>query len=78
MKDDAEVALDAAILEAHEREDSALLAKLYGEAADRKRSQGDIDACWFLTTQAYVFALESGHPDSVELHAALKAAGRDE
>lgn len=72
------VALEAAILEAHAQSDPGLLAELYMQAAELKRSAGDMEACWFLTTHAYVFALEAGHPVSDALHLALKAAGRDE
>ncbi len=78
MKEGADSALDEAILAAHEQGDSYLLAELYRQAAENKQRKGDADAYWFLTTCAYVFALEAGHPDAQTLHDLLKAAGRDE
>ena len=78
MATDDAGALETAILSAHERGDVGLLAELYQKAAELKREAGDMDACWFLTTHAYVFALEVGHPDAETLHSALKSAGRDE
>ncbi len=78
MDQRSEADLNAAILAAHENADSYLLAQLYERAAVNKREQGDMEACWFLTTHAYVFALESAHPSAPRLHQSLKAAGRDE
>jgi len=72
------VALEVAILDAHDRQDVEALASLYQRAAGLKQATNDIDAYWFLMTHAYVFALECGHPDVEQLHAALKAGGRDE
>lgn len=78
MVENDAVVLEAAILNAHARDDTELLAELYQHAAGIKRDAGDMDACWFLTTHAYVFALEVGHPDAEALRKALKSAGRDE
>lgn len=70
-------ALDAALMAAHERRDFRKLTQLYHEAALHKRQQGDEDAACFLLTQAYVFALECGHPLADALHLELKANGRE-
>ncbi|MEM7058050.1 MAG: hypothetical protein AAF557_10715 [Pseudomonadota bacterium] len=71
-------ALDAAILDAHARDDRNALAKLYGEAADLAEAKGDIDGCCFFLTQAYVFALHAGAPEANALHDRLLAYGREE
>ena len=65
------------ILAAHEVSDSKILAKLYLEAANRKRTLGDAAAVPFLLTQAYVFALESGDPLAEELHRELVMLGSE-
>lgn len=66
--------LDRAIRAAAARGDATELADLYALAAAVTR---DPDAAAFLRTQAYVFALEAGHPLAAALHAALRRAGRD-
>jgi hypothetical protein len=66
-------ALDSALLAAHERGDGAALAALYGEAG--ARAEGDAAA--FYLTHAYIHALEAGEPRAAELHARLKAMGRE-
>ena len=71
-------ALDAALIEAHEAGDDPRLASLYTEAADAAEAKGDIDACCFYLTQAYVFALTSGARQAGSLHARLMAHGREE
>ena len=48
------------------------------EAADTEEAAGDIDACCFYLTQAYVFALAGGLPEAGRLHARLLAHGREE
>lgn len=71
-------ALDAALIEAHEAGDDPRLVSLYARAADTAEAAGDIGACCFYLTQAYVFALACGAPDAEPLHARLMAHGREE
>jgi hypothetical protein len=52
--------LDAKLLEAHALDDKAALVELYTLAAD---SASDDQARRFYLTHAYVFALETDHPD---------------
>ncbi|MEM8699331.1 MAG: hypothetical protein AAGF44_09175 [Pseudomonadota bacterium] len=68
-------ALDARLLAAHEAGDSRALVTLYREAAEASAST---EAACFYLTHAYVFALETGHPEADALHRRLKAAGREE
>lgn len=70
--------LDAALLNAHARDDLVALVSLYTEAADQAQARGDRDAMCFFLTHAYVFALETGAPVADDLHARLKAEGREE
>jgi hypothetical protein len=70
--------LDAALIDAHEAEDNARLAQLYTSAADMAEAAGEIDACCFHLTQAYVFALACGARQAGSLHARLLAHGREE
>ena len=63
---------------AHESGDTALLSKLYGQAADTYEASGDIDAACFYLTQAYVFALDAGLPIAAEYNQRLTGHGRDE
>ncbi|MEL6475965.1 MAG: hypothetical protein AAFR17_01455 [Pseudomonadota bacterium] len=67
--------LDAALLAAHAAGDKPALVELYRRAADGSVSE---DAACFYLTHAYVFALETDHPDADALHRRLKAAGREE
>jgi hypothetical protein len=71
-------ALDAALIDAHEAEDNARLVQLYTSAADMAEVKGDIDACCFYLTHAYVFALSSGDPEAGALHVRLLAYRREE
>ncbi len=71
-------ALDAALIEAHEAGDDPRLVSLYTQAADAAEAKGDIDACCFHLTQAYVFALACGARQAGSLHARLMAHGREE
>ncbi|MEM9045854.1 MAG: hypothetical protein AAGC81_14285 [Pseudomonadota bacterium] len=71
-------ALNAAILMAHDDEDTATLVNLYAQAADQAEESGDIDAACFFLTQAYVFALDSGHSMAPYLHQRLLSHGREE
>jgi hypothetical protein len=66
--------LDARLLAAHAAGDRAALAGLYGEAA---AMNSGAPAAFFLV-QAYVFALDAGLAMAADLHAALKAEGREE
>lgn len=67
--------LDARILDAHDRGDRAGLVVLYTRAADLARTP---DAAAFFLTQAYVFALETGHEQTPALRARLVGMGREE
>lgn len=69
---------EEALLAAHERRDAAALVWIYGARADELRAAGDVDAECFYLTQAYVWALEAGMPESTALHARLLAYGREE
>ena len=69
--------LDRLILEAHARFDSFGLASLYHQAAQLKLGNNEGDASGFLLTQAYVYALESGHPDADVIRNKLVADGRE-
>lgn len=67
--------LDAQMIAAHEAGDQTALIRLYAQAADQAN---DLTAACFYLTHAYVFALEAGAPEASELHARLKAQGREE
>ncbi|WP_299692356.1 hypothetical protein [uncultured Tateyamaria sp.] len=66
-------ALNTALLDAHARDDRTALVALYQQAAEGAQD----DARGFFLTQAYVFALETGHPDCAALRASLVAMGRE-
>ena len=70
--------LEAALLQAHAAEDTALLVALYTRAADLSEQSRDTEAMCFYLTHAYVFALESGHAAAGDLNRRLAALGRDE
>ena len=70
--------LDAELIAAHEAGDWAALVSYYRRAADQEQAAGNVDACCFFLTQAYVFALQSDDPGAADLHARLKALGREE
>jgi len=70
--------LDAALIKAHEEGDDTRLVSLYTQAADAAEAKGDIGACCFHLTQAYVFALACGARQAGALHARLMAHGREE
>lgn len=71
-------ALDAAMLAAHETQDKEALVELYQQAANRREATGDVDAACFYLTHAYVFALDLGRDDAVDLYKRLKQHGREE
>lgn len=69
--------LDAQLLLAHENKDHGALVLLYSQAADEKEAENDIEATCFYLTQAFIFALESGHGRMQELNHRLVAYGRE-
>ena len=71
-------ALDAALLEAHNRNDAAALVRLYTLAGDQAEQQEDIQAACFYLTHAFVYALESGAPEADDLNRRLAERGRAE
>lgn len=66
--------LNARLLSAHAAQDKAALVALYSEAAGQANGP---DASAFYLTQAYIYALDCGHPDAVALRARLVAMGRE-
>ena len=68
-------ALNAQMLAAHAQGDIPALIRLYTLAADQAN---DLSAACFYLTHAYVFALEAGAVEAANLHARLKAHGREE
>lgn len=66
--------LDSRLRAAHSAGDKTALMTLYEEAATAAQSP---EAQGFFLTQAYVFALETGHPKAAALHQQLKATGRE-
>lgn len=78
MLQNDENALDGLLLAAHSTGDHITLARLYTQAADLTEASGNTDATCFYLTHAYVFALEQGLDIATEIHARLKAHGREE
>ena len=70
--------VDAEIIDAHRCGDNVALVTFYAHAADRAEADGDRDAADFFLTHAYVYALEAGDKRVGDLHASLKARGREE
>lgn len=68
------ISLDQQLLAAHEDNDMALLVELYQQAAEQA---SDDEAKYFYMTHAYIFALDTNHPDIPALKSALVAAGRE-
>ena len=66
--------LEAQILAAHAAGDHSVLVGLYAQAADLAESANETG---FFLTQAYIFALETAHPDRPALHGRLKEMGRE-
>ncbi len=66
--------LESLLLAAHAAGDKHALVTLYEEAATAAKTP---EAQGFFFTQAYVYALETGHPKSAVLHQRLKATGRE-
>jgi len=71
-------ALDKALLAAHAAGDTDALVHLYTCAADLAESHSETDASCFFLTQAFVFALEVGHPQARVLNARLAEQGRSQ
>lgn len=69
-------ALDRALLEAHDTNNSAALIRLYTIAADEAEQSQDVDAACFYLTHAFVFALEAGAPQAAPLNKRLADRGR--
>lgn len=69
--------LDAALLEAHGRDDLSALVDLYEQAGLAEQERGDVDAACFYFTHAYVFALEVGLPEAASIKSRLVAYRRD-
>ncbi len=66
--------LDTRLLAAHAAGDRAALIRLYSEASE---AAGHPVARNFYLTHAYVFALEAGVPETVDLRARLVAFGAE-
>ncbi len=73
-----EAKLDAALLLAHENNDSEQLVALYQKAGLSCIDAKNVDAGCFYLTHAYIFALEMGSPNAGELHKVLVSYGREE
>lgn len=70
-------ALDRDLLAAHASDDRLRLVDLYDKAARWRFSSGDIDGGCFYLTQAYVFALDTGHGKAEALRRELARHGRE-
>ena len=66
--------LEARLIAAHAAGQKHTLVTLYEEAATEAKTP---EAQGFFLTQAYVYALETGHPKAADLHLRLKASGRE-
>ncbi|MEM7296339.1 MAG: hypothetical protein AAF330_06930 [Pseudomonadota bacterium] len=66
--------LDVRLLKAHAEKDREALVTLYAQAADQTETE---DARAFYLTHAYVFALETGHPETRAINTRLVALGRE-
>lgn len=71
-------ALESALLDAHNRNDTADLVRLYTLAGDQADHHGDIEAACFYLTHAFVYALEAGAPEADGLNKRLADRGRAE
>ncbi|PSL15104.1 hypothetical protein CLV88_12623 [Shimia abyssi] len=68
--------LNRALLGAHAREEQIELVRLYTLAAEERERARDTDAACFYLTHAFVFALECGAPEAIELNQRLADLGR--
>ena len=66
--------LDAQLRAAHDSGDAPALVALYQQAALATKTP---DARGFYLTHAFIFALETGHPETAGLRAQLVAMGRE-
>lgn len=66
--------LDAVIRTAHASGDKGALVKLYTQAADLAQTEA---ATAYFLTQAYIFALDTGHSEASALKDRLRAMGRE-
>lgn len=73
-QNDRHAALEEALLSAHANSDASRLVQLYQRAAGSAETE---DAEGFFLTQAYVFALQTGHPDTGAIKARLVAKQRE-
>ncbi|MEX3007412.1 hypothetical protein [Hoeflea sp. TYP-13] len=69
--------LDAALIAAHREENGRRIAELYLEAGELAEQAGDTEQACFYLVHAYVFALQEGMELASDLHARLKALGRE-
>lgn len=67
--------LDDALLQAHHAGNGRALVELYETAADQAATA---ESAAFYLTHAYVFALETDHPNAPALRHRLEQAGREE
>jgi len=68
--------LDAKIISAHENGDKQILVENYTQLADEAERIGEINACCYFLTLAYVYALELGLENHEVLACRLRAHGR--
>ena len=68
--------LNEKLIRAHKENNLADLVYLYTRAGDVSEAANDIDAACFYLTHAYVFALDSGSEQAIELHRRLLQYGR--
>lgn len=68
--------LEAALLEAHAKDDKTALVELYTLAADLSEAHQEVNAACFYLTHAFVFALETGAPEAAVLNQRLAERGR--
>lgn len=69
--------LDRRMIAAHDSGDGETLVGLYRQAGEAAEDAGNIDRACFFFVHAYVFALETGHPDAEAIRVRLNAHGRE-
>jgi len=65
------------VLAAHEAGNLRQLPALYRRASQALFESGDIDPACFFLTQAYIYALDQGDPQAIEIHTILVSHGRE-
>ena len=70
--------LNNQVLQAHEAGDKTTLVDVYHMLGAEELAAENMTSAFFLLTQAYVYALESGDPHAMEIHKILKSHGREE